>query len=78
MEGYIDNERVYMVREKLEKLQTTMAKQKAGQLGKINERVASLEQKMKATLDSRDNLFSVMNSQVAFCHTSRSTSSSNR
>jgi hypothetical protein len=53
-----------MVKEKLDKLQTTMAKQKANQLGKINDRVAVLEQKMKSALDSRENLFAIMTSQV--------------
>jgi len=53
-----------MIKEKLEKLQATMAKQKANQLGKINDRVIVLEQKMKSTLESRENLFSVMTSQV--------------
>lgn len=54
-----------MVKEKLDQLQVTMAKQKAAQLGKINERISTLEQKMKSALDSRENLFSVMTSQVS-------------
>ena len=60
----IDNERVYLVKEKLDQLQNSLSKQRITQLGKIYERITALESRMKSTFESRESVFNVMGSQV--------------
>jgi len=56
--------RITAVREKLEKIQNSMANQKETQLGNVRARLSFLELNSKTALESRNELLNFLNSQV--------------